>query len=69
MPKHEVNITCEDYLKTNLIYDLSTNNVNLAGFTDIFYYELRHDTKAGFNLMLDRLPCQSLIPNEKAVSK
>ena len=53
-------ISCETYLKTNLIYDLSTNNAEprITEFTEIFYFDyrkrksprqLKNDTFAGFN--------------------
>ena len=38
----DMEVLCTTYLKTNLIYDLETNNASLTHFTDIFYYDYRN---------------------------
>ena len=41
-------VLCTTYLKTNLIYDLETNNASLTHFTDIFYYDYRSSLFVNF---------------------
>lgn len=40
-------ISCSTYLKTNLFYDLRTNNASFTGFTDIFYSDFRSEEVDG----------------------
>ena len=42
-------ILCTTYLKTNLLYDLQTNNQNITSYTEIYFHYWREALKRGFN--------------------
>ena len=42
-------ILCTTYLKTNLVYDLQTNDEGVTGYTDILFGDWRAEEAADFN--------------------
>ena len=47
--KNGSEILCTTYLKTNLVYDLQTNDQGVTGYTDVFFGDWRAEEAEDFN--------------------